>query len=124
MRTSICATVRVHGFHCWPEPLEAVTYLGFRHRHEFVIRVWVPVAHDDRDIEFQQLQRAIHGVLTSVYPAVTEYLPAIEYEFGAQSCESICSVVLAGLQQGDQPIKPSRVECWEDDENGAALELT
>ena len=120
MKTQICSTIRINGFHNWPNALEVVDYLSARHRHLFTFKVWADVNHDDRDIEFQMLQRTIVECLCDSFDKVEEYLPAIEFEFGSTSCEGIARKLFGELEKRNVPV--TRIEVWEDDENGASLE--
>jgi hypothetical protein len=45
-----------HGVHCWPQAPERRAYLRSLHRHLFFVEVSTAVEHDDREIEFHDLQ--------------------------------------------------------------------
>ena len=63
----IWVTFRKEGLHKYPAALTDpslatgddydVSFLGYPHRHIFHFKVWIGVTHDDRDIEFIQLDR-------------------------------------------------------------------
>jgi hypothetical protein len=117
---SVCATVRLHGFHRWPDAPMAVGHLRDRHRHLFTVRLWAPVQHDDRDIEFQLLQRAALSALLDLYP-LAHCGHATEIELGTDSCEHVARKLVMRLGGGG--VQLSAIEVWEDDENGARLEV-
>lgn len=61
---SVKINTRLKDFiHCWPEAPEEVSFLRNPHRHELHISVEVSVNHDDRDIEFFMLKRAVDKFL-------------------------------------------------------------
>ena len=47
------------GMHCWPDAVhvQGVEFLALKHRHMFHVKLWLPVSHLDRDIEFIKLKR-------------------------------------------------------------------
>lgn len=49
------------GFHRWPGATGVRAYLADRHRHLFHLEAVVEVAHDERDIEFHDLQDAMRA---------------------------------------------------------------
>ena len=49
----------LHHFPDMPKELDHVAFLGHEHRHEFHCTVWVEVKHDNRDIEYIDLKRAL-----------------------------------------------------------------
>jgi hypothetical protein len=112
--------VRFHGFHRWPDAPDAVRHLVVRHRHLFTLRLWAWVHHDDRDVEFHLLQRAALGVVADLYPVATDG-HATEYELGSSSCEHVARAVAQRLTGDGWPL--AAVEVWEDDENGARLDV-
>ena len=111
MVTSIWVRTTVAGFHNWPQPYAGREYLSSRHRHLFHVKVAVPVAHDDRDIEFHDLLDEVNG-----------WLRQFRGEFGPQSCEAI------GRELGkylllQHPVGWVEVEVSEDGEAGAVVRL-
>ena len=103
------------GFHYWPEAPADVSYLAYRHRHDFHVRAEYEVEHDDRDLEFHQQpanpRQALllgnasrHGV-----------------EFGARSCEAIAEFIRERLAESGFPL-PVAIEVWEDGEHGARIQ--
>lgn len=110
MPSNVIATVRLNGFHRWPEAPDFVSHLRDRHRHLFTFKVKAEVAHDNRDIEFQMLQARIEAVLEQCYAR-----GPLGFEFEAASCESLGRLLL------DQMDEIFLAEVWEDDENGAEV---
>lgn len=66
-RIVVVATLRVEGFHRWPNAPDEVDFLRERHRHEFHIRVEREVEHDDRDVEIIMLKNAVRKHLHRLY---------------------------------------------------------
>jgi hypothetical protein len=117
MITEVCATVKLVGFHCWSGAPEDVDHLSVRHRHLFTVRVWCWVGHPDREVEFHQLQRWVHTSLITMYGSKGDH--EHEMELGGRGCEHVANDLINDLSLLDVPI--SRVEVWEDDENGAVV---
>lgn len=107
-RVEVWATVRVPGFHRWPDAPPRRAYLRARHRHLFHVRVTVDVLHDDRDVEFHDLQDRI-----------LMHMGAGTREFGAMSCEAIARDLGRALRS--LGVVVSQVEISEDGENGATV---
>lgn len=112
MLTTVWTRIVLPGFHRWPGAGGQRQYLADRHRHLFVIEVEVPVVHDDRDVEFHDLQDLIR-----------QWWGPDAREWGAASCEHIAKELLAHLQ-GAHGINPSRVTVSEDGESGATLRVS
>lgn len=105
---TVWAAVRVPGFHRWPGATGRRAYLAERHRHLFHIRVEVAVAHDDRDVEFHDLQDEIRGWWG--------YGPR---ECGTDSCEALARQL--GEHLAATGMRVVRVDVAEDGENGAVV---
>jgi hypothetical protein len=88
----------------WPNPLEEVAFLGAPHRHEFHVKAEKVVSHNDRDIEFILLKRAIAATIEKMKSQSINW-----------SCETWAENILEahGLD---------KVEVSEDGENGAIVE--
>lgn len=114
---TVIATLRVAGFHCWPEAPDAVKHLRDRHRHEFLFRAEVVVEHEERQVEFQILQHQMRLCLEQLYERYD-----LGLEFGRRSCETLAQE-LAGSLLKVFGILPSAVEVWEDCENGSRVLL-
>jgi hypothetical protein len=105
MTTHIIVTVRREGTHSWPEcPLEEVSFLRHPHRHLFHVRLWVPVTHDDRQLEIILVSRDLHRWLTTHY--------GDPMQLGRRSCEMLAHELLDAFGA-------ARVEVLEDGEHGA-----
>ncbi|GAA1961967.1 hypothetical protein [Amycolatopsis minnesotensis] len=109
MTVTVWTTVTAPGFHRWPGATGARSYLADRHRHLFHITVHVAVAHDDRDVEFHDLQDLIR----------TWWGP-VARECGSASCEDLARQLWTHLRE-DHQLTPVRVEVSEDAESGATL---
>lgn len=114
MTRYVIVTLRVPGFHCWPEAPAEVAFLRDEHRHIFRIQVEVVVTHGDRDVEFFVLQRDVRD-----YIHKTWRMGAYGHDFGRNSCEHIATQVAAALAAKGYHM--SSAEVWEDDENGARV---
>lgn len=114
MSTSITTTNRLAGLHSWPTAHEARKYLRDSHRHMFVIRTTVGVSHDERDVEFHDLQVIVERVARSFGTETPQGL-----DYGAQSCETLARRLGTSLH-GDG-INVVAVSWSEDDENTATI---
>jgi 6-pyruvoyl-tetrahydropterin synthase len=104
--TRVFCTTSFEGFHRWPDAPEEVAFLRARHRHRFGVRVEVAVSHDDRDVEFILLRRAVEAEIARVQAVLDD---------GTWSCERWAAHLLTAF-------KAVRVEVNEDGENGAVVE--
>lgn len=66
-QTVVYIRTRFAGFHRWKNAPDQVAFLRDFHRHEFHVKVAVPVNHDNRDVEFLQLKARVDAVLTERY---------------------------------------------------------
>lgn len=108
VNTTVWTRVELPGFHRWPNAHPPREYLRDRHRHLFHIEVEVPVRHDERDVEFHDLQDLIRSWWGP------------RREWGAASCESIAKALFAHLRD-EHGIRPTRITISEDGESGANL---
>ncbi len=104
MKTSIWVSHLFEGFHRWDKAPEDVAFLRNTHRHLFDVKVGMSVGHDDREIEFFQLQREV----------ATYCKTHFERDMGELSCEMIAKQLLTEFDA-------SFVEVSEDGENGAIV---
>ena len=109
-------TFQKEGIHCYPaaaeDPnLEDVKFLANPHRHVFHFRVRIRVSHNDRDIEFIQFKRW----LESLYVGGTLQL---DYKSCEMLAEDLIDIIHARYN------RDIVVSVFEDNENGAILELT
>lgn len=103
---TVIATIRIEGFHRWPEAPEPVEFLRARHRHLFLVRGERHVSHVDRDTEFILLGQAMRVWLARLFGE--------PMELGSYSCEGLAREMLDSLTL-------DAVEVWEDAENGARV---
>lgn len=113
-RTATTITVRnqFEAQHRWKEAPEDVKFLRNWHRHVFHVRSEVYVRHDNRAVEFFQLQRCVHEVIEG---------------FGAHgrnsqfeaSCETFARLIYDRLEALGYIVM--RVTVSEDDENEATI---
>lgn len=113
---SITVTVKAVGYHFWEGAPPEVSFLRQPHRHVFTFRCTLNVAHNDRDLEFFIMQRNIRAAVSEMAPKMHG-----ELQFAERSCEQL-AVDLHKVLFG-WGFKPSAIEVWEDDENGARVEF-
>ena len=106
MNIQVVVSLRVEGFHRWPEAPLSVDFLCTRHRHIFHIKAWKTVTHGDRDVEIITLKREIEGRLSLGH--------GTPCEFGPMSCEHIATWLI-------EMCDLDRVEVLEDGENGGVV---
>lgn len=115
----IFATVKVPGFHYWPAPTDRRVYLGSMHRHIFGVTATVSVHHDERDVEFHDLQNALRMAMQR---EADETFPDGLMNFGGKSCETMARGIgyflAATFGAGDRAYE---VEVNEDGECGARV---
>lgn len=80
----VCTTVRIAGFHCWPDAPKHRAYLASRHRHDFVIKAWKKVSGLDRQVEIHDLADQVNKAMLAFHPVT-----GIAYELGTLSCEQL-----------------------------------
>lgn len=113
--TTVIVKVIVPGLHHWPDAPAEIETLRYCHPHHFIIRVGFKVARLDRQIEFFQAQGLIRKTIHDHY----NFDMYTGYDFDDASCEMIAQTLL-GLLQREGAIW---VSVFEDDENGAQVEL-
>lgn len=111
--TTVIASLRFEATHNWPGVLESlipdigdVAYLRHPHRHEFHIRVWKSVGHDDREVEIIMLKHQVAKQLQEWYP---------KNELGPTSCETLATRLVEAFNL-------EACEVLEDGENGAHVQ--
>lgn len=126
-KTFIYTTLQVEGYHSFPESAKLtkfatgdrndVSHLAHKHHHYFIVRVWIQVSHNNRDIEFIQLRRWLE----------TEWLHkhygTSPVEFGNKSCEMIAEELFELVREA-YPANEIKIDVSEDALNGAHLEFT
>lgn len=107
------AVIRVRfalpGFHSWPDAPDRRAYLRDVHRHVFHVEVCTHVSHDDREIEFHDLQDEAREIFESILTSLT----------GPRSCEHMARVLGAKLREHHK--RTFEVTVWEDNECGATV---
>lgn len=118
-RRQVVVRFDLAGMHHWPEPTEARSYLGAPHRHRFGFVLGLDVDHDERAVEFHDLQLWGDTLMREFPPAAPGVL-----DFGSNSCEAIASLLLNSLATAWPRAGAGFVEVWEDGEVGARIEGT
>lgn len=101
--TRIFSRTRFEGFHCWPNAPDEVAFLRANHRHEFHVRAWKIVRHDDRDVEFILFKRVLDRAIKAIQTT---------QDVRHWSCEKWAATI-------GQLVEADSVEVSEDGENGA-----
>lgn len=112
MKTSVFVRLSVEGVHRWAAcPFEEVSYLKRSHRHQFGIKCWKEVHHDDRDVEFIMMKHDVIRYLNSRYHSAK--LQCLDFD--KMSCEMIAKELIEHF---------GLIKCYvdEDGENGAEVE--
>lgn len=111
VRTTLIVTFQHEGWHAWPEAPEARGYLAARHRHLFHFRCELYFKeYEDRDVEFHDFLARCKSYLGS------------KDDFGSSSCETIAKAMASRMSE--EYSLPAAVECWEDGECGARVEVS
>ena len=113
-KTTVIVKLAVEGAHAFEKAKDLfpeVAFLSDRHRHIFNITAAKEVFHDDRDVEFIMFKRQITDYIDRQY-----YKTSKMCEFGNMSCEMIAREIL-------EKFDCVWVEVWEDNENGARVEV-
>lgn len=106
----VIVTFRQEGFHSWPGATQEVIYLKSPHRHLFHWRVEVSVQDSNREVEF-------HGLLWRAEALVkTQASKSTTW-----SCEQKAEQLIKDLEEINYAVLA--VECWEDGECGARVEV-
>jgi hypothetical protein len=102
---------RFTGEHRWPNAPDEVAFLRDYHRHEFHVEVSVEQTHNDRDVEYIMMKRALDDFL-SEWPQ----------KLGSKSCEMMAEDIIEDFlvpNYGDE--RRYGVSVIEDGENGALV---
>ena len=110
-RTSIVVRTQFEGFHCWPDAPEEVKFLRFPHRHLFKVACHFTVKHNDRDLEFFIVQKAIKEKINLLVAKAPDNA----------SCETMARFLLNSLLEEQYPV--FKVTVSEDGENDAVVEI-
>ncbi len=109
----ICIRFDFEGTHCWPEAPEEVAFLRNPHRHLFKVAVNCDVRHDDRELEFFILKKALKEFVPHLYKGPNNDLGRLSCE---QMAESFCNYMRVVHKR-----KTISVEVSEDGENSAIV---
>ena len=105
--TSIIAKYHAPALHKWPTAPKHRAYLRNSHRHMFTYVVHLEVKHDDRDVEFHDLQDWLAGWVVD--------------DWTSMSCEQIAADMRSAVM-ARWPSRKCTVEVWEDLECGAIVD--
>lgn len=117
MNRRVIVTNNFKGYHKYAEAPDDVAFLRAIHRHIFNVKTTIDVFHNERDIEFFQLQNNIERFVQNNFVNSSLYISGIYI----LSCESLAESILNHLHE-NYPGRRVRVEVWEDNENGAIVE--
>lgn len=108
--TKIYTQITIPGLHYYPDAPEDVDFLAHTHRHLFTIKVTAKVSHDNRELEFFQMQDKLRRIINLTYDRDNH-----GFIFEARSCEMIAKDILK--------VWPTlnSVEVSEDNESGAVV---
>ena len=114
MKAHVVITTRFEALHHWPTiPKEHPShYLQHPHRHEFYIKMWCEVGHDDREIEFIDYRSKINEFLASYFTVDPQ---SGLFDIGARSCEMLAKSILREFTEA------TAVEVLEDGDMGAIV---
>ena len=108
MKTRIVVKTSFEGLHQYVDAPEEVSFLRQPHRHMFDVEVEMDVFHDDRELEFIIVKRALNDFLQNK-------------SFDIQSsCEQMCEAIIEFLidRFGERQMI---VSVYEDGENGGKV---
>ena len=108
VRTLIEVRTRFEHVHHWPEAPAEVGFLRALHRHEFHVTLRLAVTHDDRELEFILVKRALDQYLKGPWSERV-------------SCEQIAHAVLAWAKH-TYGTRTGECSVLEDGENGAIVQ--
>lgn len=106
MKRYIVTHNEIVGFHRYANAPAWCSYLKDRHRHVFVVKCEIEVSHNDRELEFNNVQEKIDAFFRLAY--------GTPCEFGDMSCEDIAEVLI-------NKFGAYKVEVLEDGYGGATL---
>ncbi len=111
LNTFIYVKFQKEGIHCYPaaKDLPGVEFLQHPHRHMFHFKVMLEVMHDDRDVEFILLKRALEGLYAD---------DVLELDY--KSCEMIANDLYKYVEE-HWPGRRILIDVSEDNENGAVV---
>ena len=110
MHKRIFVTWQKEGIHQYPGAPKGVEFLQYPHRHMFHFKVEIDVFHDDREIEFILFKRELEGL----------HADGI-LELDHKSCEMMAESLINYIEEY-YPDRATKVEVYEDNENGAIVQ--
>lgn len=108
MNTSVIVKAQFEAIHKWENAHGEVAFLADYHRHVFHVTLEVEVRHDDREIEFILLKRALEKYLNHIPKKST------------LSCEMMAKGVLQWVS-ATYGARTCSCSIFEDGENGAKV---
>jgi hypothetical protein len=114
-KTAIVVRTQFEGLHHWPEAPDEVAFLRSPHRHVFHVQLELHVEHDDRELEFILVRRALDKYLATF----TEVSVAGVATRG--SCEDIAKLVVDWASEKYGSWRALECTVTEDGENGARV---
>lgn len=112
----IIVKTQFEGIHCYPDAPKEVAFLKNYHRHMFHVEVEIEVFHDDRELEFIMVKRALDKFLKSIKA------------INSGSCEMIAEMIQSFIKaqypmfgHTDRTERFVNVKVFEDGENGAYI---
>jgi len=119
MSTHIIVKTQFTGNHRYPDAPEEVKFLRNTHRHVFFVELQIEVFHNDRELEFLMVKKALNVMVQKF---------AADYR-GTFSCEMIAIDIQSWAKENypsfhaNETPRPRRVEVkvFEDNENGAYI---
>jgi hypothetical protein len=109
-KTSVFVTHKFHGWHKWIDAPMTRAYLRDYHRHLFGVKVLVRVQHNDRDVEFHDLQDMVIAFVDKTF----------KDQHFLSSCEDIGQTIARHLIE-EKKLEVSCITVDEDGENGAFI---
>jgi hypothetical protein len=100
------------GLHCWDGAPPHRSYLGQPHRHLFHVEARMLVTHDDREVEFHDLQDYSHFIFGTL---------GLDGNYASQSCEMLARAL--GIELAAKFQRPVTVIVSEDGECGAQVDV-
>ena len=101
------------GYHRWDDAPDCVMFLRNAHRHIFHVKVTVPVAHNDRDIEFFMMKRMVDNFI------LRQIIENANEDGNMGSCEMMAEKIAMFISEHYK--RTVEVEVNEDNENGAVV---
>jgi len=113
IKTEIVISTIFKATHNWPEAKHDpdVEFLSYPHRHRFIVKMFLQVTHSNREFEFFKMELQLRKFILN---NIIEDCEGVISTVGSKSCE------MMAFQIRDY-FDATRVEVWEDGENGAVV---